>query len=758
MAYQSTSVMETLEKINSSYFLPSLQRPYVWGTKDIELLFDSLMRKYPISSFLIWDVKPGDIDGLNVYKFIEDYAVDTSMNASANIGNQRVSLVLDGQQRLTSLLIGLKGSFTKNVGKKVKQQYLYMDLLRMPMNEKFGGDRGYAFKFMEPDDVVSSKEQQWFRVSHMNTCRSREGLDRLANEVCSDSSAAFQLFPDQINVINQNLTGLWEALWKTDNIAYYTEKGTNHERVLEIFIRANSAGEKLSKSALMFSAIVTSWGESNIKDDINRFLKENGGKGSGGRNSKWLDSDWLMKACLVISNLPVVYKLGSFNQVNIAKIKANWPMIKESIKELVKVLNNAGVDGTNLTAKNSLMPIVYYIAHTGLKANSSEEWHVQNRDRIRSWLLKVLLARSFGAASDGKIIAGRKVIAECAAANDRDFPEFKLLEKINSHDKINLRDPRAIDEILNTEYKSGKYCFFALSLIYPDTDFSQESFHIDHIFPTSRFSRAKLAAAGVDASRFAAYENCQNRLANLCLLTEDENLSKSNKEVATWLSKQGSSYSERHLIPTEIPYLDTSQFLDFYNERYQLLRSRLNTVLGFNSPEDGEGRHAEEKPLSESRSVEALIISESINDMYLGWAPRVQDALNLLESSLSVSWPSADIYPSLNKITEDLSVGVCRPDATPLIAARCLGLKFTDIALIIQLSAELSRHADTFLRDRNLAFQYEVDEILECVTIVVDSSIGQLYGRQIGELLEYLTPFIPADIRELGAGRRPDAY
>ena len=56
MSYQSETVAAVLPRINATYFLPALQREFVWTADQVCALFDSLMRKYPISSFLFWQV------------------------------------------------------------------------------------------------------------------------------------------------------------------------------------------------------------------------------------------------------------------------------------------------------------------------------------------------------------------------------------------------------------------------------------------------------------------------------------------------------------------------------------------------------------------------------------------------------------------------------------------------------------------------------------------------------------------------------
>lgn len=757
MAYNSTNIMETIERLNIDYFLPSLQRPYVWGPRDIELLFDSLMRKFPISSFLIWKVRPESVEGLHVYKFIEDYAKDVTTNRPANLGNREVSLVLDGQQRLTSLLIGLRGSYEIKVGRAFVRKYLYCDLLKTPADAHYSEDNGYEFKFMDPDKVVNDRSQQWIRVSEVGACRSKAALDTLANRITEHAKTSFRLVHDQINTMHSMLTLMHEVLWSNDNIAYYTETGTQHERVLEIFVRANSAGEKLSKSALMLSSIITSWGTKNIRDEIDDFLKENHAKGRGARNVGWLDTDWLMKACLVISDLPVVYKLESFNQANLSTIKSNWKGIKSAISELVKIINGFGIDGSNLTSKNALLPIVYYIAHIGLKANTSNDHDENNRQAIRTWLLKVLLARSFGAASDGKIIAGRRIISRALASGSSEFPASALIQEINSHDKINLRDPACIDAILDTEYKDRRYCFFALSLIYPSIELHQDRFHIDHIFPISKLTTNRLLNAGVPEGSIPATELAKNKLANLCLLTEDENQKKSDRDIESWLREQGVSYRARHLIPEDTVAYDLSQFLAFYEQRHQALSDRLSQVLGFNEEHPPENS-ANINPQSIIDRDSKILISEQNYDLFLTWEDAVRDAFVAFEAAVDQYWPAADVYPSARGLAEDIGVGKCDKYDTPRIEAKILGIKVTDSGFSLKCAGDLTDLIADYFSKNPGDLVYGMDEVSGCMVIDVHKGASRKASSQIDALLKYLTMQGTSKRFENGSGLRPDSY
>jgi uncharacterized protein with ParB-like and HNH nuclease domain len=108
------TIKDAIDNVHKkNYLLPAIQREFVWGAYQIERLFDSLMRDYPISSFLFWEVEKANIDNYQFYEFVREYHErDNTHNPKANIvGESGITAILDGQQRLTSLYVGLKGAY-----------------------------------------------------------------------------------------------------------------------------------------------------------------------------------------------------------------------------------------------------------------------------------------------------------------------------------------------------------------------------------------------------------------------------------------------------------------------------------------------------------------------------------------------------------------------------------------------------------------------------------------------------------------------
>lgn len=116
-----TTVAKTLAAIQQRrYVLPAIQREFVWGTEQVCLLFDSLLRGYPIGSFLFWAVDKEQAQDFRFYEFLTDYhELNNPYAPIAHIPvGSAVTAVLDGQQRLTALNVGLYGSLAERLPRK----------------------------------------------------------------------------------------------------------------------------------------------------------------------------------------------------------------------------------------------------------------------------------------------------------------------------------------------------------------------------------------------------------------------------------------------------------------------------------------------------------------------------------------------------------------------------------------------------------------------------------------------------------------
>ncbi|MBA3768157.1 MAG: DUF262 domain-containing protein [Acidobacteria bacterium] len=337
MSYRSETIATTISRLNLQYFLPAIQREFVWQPPKIIQLFDSIMRGYPISSFLFWELQERNRDKWESYTFINTATHGGTHNQIANTnGVSQLTLVLDGQQRLTSLLIGLKGNYVMK--KKYKRmnnpdawskQQLYLDILKDPVAEnaeddgEYGVHYGFAFHEKAPDPA---SENSWLKVGKILDMDSEAKFDDFKDTLLE--ALPEQTTKKQLNVARRNLERLYRAVWKDEVIAYYTETDQDYDRVLDIFVRANEGGTKLSKSDLLLSLVTSKW-VGNAREDIYGFVDR---INSDLTRKNEFDKDFIMKSCLVLTDLSVKYKVENFDNKNLTLIENNWKQIKSSIE------------------------------------------------------------------------------------------------------------------------------------------------------------------------------------------------------------------------------------------------------------------------------------------------------------------------------------------------------------------------------------------------------------------------------------------
>ena len=118
---RALTIKEAIDHIHRKrYLLPAIQREFIWDAEQMEKLFDSLMRDYPIGSFLFWQIEKENIGKFQFYEFVRNYHErDHKHNPKAAVsGDEAITAILDGQQRLTALYIGLKGTYQFKLPRK----------------------------------------------------------------------------------------------------------------------------------------------------------------------------------------------------------------------------------------------------------------------------------------------------------------------------------------------------------------------------------------------------------------------------------------------------------------------------------------------------------------------------------------------------------------------------------------------------------------------------------------------------------------
>ncbi|GAB4137523.1 MAG: DUF262 domain-containing protein [Planctomycetota bacterium] len=563
MEYIPVRVSDIIRQVNRDIYLPAIQREFVWGTDRIERLFDSIMADFPIGSFLYWRLEQKNKDEWPVYEFIRDFDASAPHNPPANMAGitKDITLVLDGQQRIASLYVGLKGSY-RYFYYRWRKTSLYLNLLKPPTpNDENPEELTYGFAFREGGEPSGEAPQLWYPVGRILDFEDAEDAKADMRERLAELS------DDQRDNANRLIGRLHNRIHTTLVGNYYEEKSQDYDKVLQVFVRANSAGLQLEYSDLLLATATAKWETLDARSEIHDFTDSLNEIGTGYNFGK----DFVLKASLYLTdNLPIQYKVRNFSKTNLRKIEANWEKIKDALATTVRLISRFGFNANNVVAPLALLPIALYLLKRGDKSfdTSSRSEDAEAQVAIRRWFVFSTLKNAFGGSSDTTLARLREVLTGCGPRTS--FPASELYRSLEIEPKLNEAE---VERILGFGYQ-GRYTNLVLSLLYPDRDWKDTVFHEDHIFPKSQFQVRLLKQRGYDESKVQSYMAKYNLLPNLQLLTESENLSKNATPFEEWINTRDSTFCMRHLIPEM-----TSYALDAFDEFYEKRRSKIAEVL-----------------------------------------------------------------------------------------------------------------------------------------------------------------------------------
>lgn len=590
MSFQTPrSVEEMLTAIHKhEYLMPAIQREFVWEPDQIIRLVDSLMRGYPVGSFLLWDVKAETAQSYTFYEFLTHFHErDNPYAGKATVPvGMGTTAVLDGQQRLTSLNIALYGSFAE------KRKYawwsspdafpvkrLYLNLVADPKDEELG--LKYDLRFLAENEAAAGQDgaDVWFRVGAvLDLANSGPAIMKeLEKRQILNSTAAFQRLYD-----------LFEAVRILKPMNYFLVTDQDPDKVLEIFVRVNSGGTPLSYSDLLLSMATNQWSELDAREEVRSLVTEL--NSNAGRQFSF-SKDVVLKTALTIAGADVRFKVSNFTQANMAKVESAWPRIKAALIRAAVLLQQFGYHERNLTANSVIVPIAHYLDLRGA-GDSYLDSSADGADRLalQRWVARSLIKRGiWGSGLDTTLTRIRDVLV---ANSSGQFPVAEVEAAMAGVGKELSFTTAEIDELLNLKYE-GQRTFSVLSVLYPGLDLGKK-FHEDHIFPKSRFTKKKLADAGIPAEKIDAYLEAFNLLPNLQLLAGTANSEKLAMLPADWIgsSKVFPSEEKRKTYIEEndldgMP-LDLPEFLEFFNSRRTRIRKRLVKALDFTAPQTAE--------------------------------------------------------------------------------------------------------------------------------------------------------------------------
>jgi len=584
------TIAKALANVSANvYVLPAIQRDFVWGKDQICRLFDSLMQGYPVGSFLFWQIEREHVNDYTYYGFITDYHERDSRAPRFMPPEQHgLTAILDGQQRLTALNIGLRGSYAEKQPHKrwtsdaaFPKTRLYLDIKSEPKASEDAG-MSYAFAFITDETAKEQNaagERHWYLVSQIL----RISQDTFAVELHE--------YLQKVNLATnlhafRQLNRLYTVIQAQPLINYFEEEKQDLDKVLNIFIRVNSGGTVLSHADLLMSIATAQWKGRDAREAVQSLVQELNQVRFGFQFPK----DLVLKAALVLADITDIrFQVRNFKASNMAIIEAHWETLARSLLLAVRLLGEFGFSGATLSANNVVIPVAYYLMARKADASYLDgPAHADDRERVRLWVLRSLIKRGiWGSGLDSLLNALRQVVhREVVQGKNLDFPTAAIETEMRRLGKSLDFSEEEIDSLLDTRYGQSS-TFTLIALLYPGADL-RGVFHIDHVFPRSMVSHRELKKTSIDPTRFDDLVGDVDTIANLQLLTGPENLHKSAKLPDVWAKESIKDEGERayYLARHDIgaPPTSLEDYPDYIAARRARMGQRLRGRLGLAVP------------------------------------------------------------------------------------------------------------------------------------------------------------------------------
>src|SRR5579884_1089028 len=544
--------------------LPEMQRRYVWRSTRVRDLLDSLYRGYPSGAILLWE---------------SDEAVPMQAFAVGQQGNpyQTTRLLLDGQQRLTSLSAVIRGESVNVRGRRKPIELLFNldhpDQLSVVTEVDENGDDEEDEDERADDEVDSTEDELQKRFERMTFVVATKKLEQMPNWVKvtdvfkSDSDRVF-LKRAGINDLDDprsekysqrlaRLRGIRKYVYRMDIL----ERSLSYDEVTEIFVRVNSLGAKLRSSDLALAQITAKWrGSLKTFQDFQEECTKAG-----------FDVDLGIHLKNLIAFATGQSRFLTVRRLPAATLREAW---KECVRGMQFALNflksNVGIDSPALLSSPFLLVALAFYGHKRRYQIEADE-----AQRLRQW---ALIANAKGRYSRGS----SETLLDQDLATMRDGAGAdQLIERLRL--QVGRLDV-APEEFEGRSQRSA--LFKTMFLAFRDAGArdwqsnlaiglghkgAQHRLQFHHIFP-------KAVLNGTYTAREA------DDIANLAFIGGKTNRQISDKPPSQYfpalIEKAGVGSFEAQCIPIDQSLLGIEGYRGFLAERRKLMSQRLNSFLG----------------------------------------------------------------------------------------------------------------------------------------------------------------------------------
>ncbi|PDX34382.1 nuclease, EndA/NucM family protein [Helicobacter pylori] len=396
----------------------------------------------------------------------------------------------------------------------------------------------YQFEF-HAKTPENDKEHFWFKVG-----------DILELKNVWNYAQEHNLKGDRLKLLET----LNKAFHDKQLISFFEETEKNLNKVLNIFIRVNSGGVKLSYSDLLMSILTASF-SSDIREKMNELvdtLKDKGFPNVG--------KDQVLKTCLLLIGKDTTFELKNFNKKNIKEIEDNWEKITDSIYNAAELLKSFGYAGYLGSAYILSSLAYFYFLNSKMDKNDEQQ--------ALKFVRNAQITSYFTPSTDTKL--------NNIANSMKDAQTFESFNhNLAKHQTCPLKITNdAIEDMMCSS--SDALVFPILQILYPNLNYKTTTFHIDHIYPKSKFKKNKK----LDKD----FYECENHLFNLQLLEGAENSAKKDKDPEVWLKEEYKNqqaieeYKRKNYIDPTLE-LEWENIKEFREKREEAIIEKLKEAL-----------------------------------------------------------------------------------------------------------------------------------------------------------------------------------
>ncbi len=571
MAKAEATVEELVAMIERGELrLPEMQRRYVWRATRVRDLLDSLYRGYPSGAILLWETDE-DVP-------LQDMAVQQKQNPY-----QRTRLLLDGQQRLTSLSAVIRGEPVQVRGRKRPIELLFNleHPSGLPIVTEVNEDSDRDAVDDEADASEDELQQRFERMTFVVSTRKLAALPhwvKVTEVFKTDSDAAFLKRAGVTNFEDPRYEKYSQRLARLRGIRKYVyrmdvlERSLSYDEVTEIFVRVNSLGAKLRSSDLALAQITAKWRHS--LGIFQEFQEE------------CIKAGFDLDLGLHLKNL-VVFCTGqsrfkTVSSLTQEKLQAGWDACQNGMQFALNFLkSNTGIDSPTLLSSPFIVITIAYYGHARNYNLSREE-----ESQLRYWVLVANAKGRYSRGSSESYLDADLAILRSGSGVD------ELVERLEQ--QVGRLDIKPEDlEGRNQRSAMFKTMFLAFRAAGAKDWHSQLKIDLDHSGTHHRlqfhhiFPKAVLRKAGYSPRE-------ADDIANLCFISGKTNRRISDKEPANYIpsvvAQSGTEAFNAQSIPIVEDLLHLNRYRDFLNERRRIISERMNEFLRMEMLHDKQSR------------------------------------------------------------------------------------------------------------------------------------------------------------------------